>query len=122
MECRAYAICMDSQSGGHLGQDRKVPSKAGGNLSRMHKTEKTAKESRMNYMYSHLCDTTLAFHENLGCRCDSRALQTHTPPSTKSLPRTFSHERLSGRQQAHPLPTRSSMSPTEITSVGSISG
>src|ERR1700757_2304737 len=59
MECRAYAICMDSQSGGHLGQDRKVPSKAGGNLSRMHKTEKTAKESRMNYMYSHLCDTTL---------------------------------------------------------------
>jgi hypothetical protein len=25
----------------------------------MHKTEKTAKESRMNYMYSHLCDTTL---------------------------------------------------------------
>src|ERR1700746_2255930 len=60
MECRAYAICMDSQSGGHLGQDRKVPSKAGGNLSRMHKTEKTAKESRMNYMYSHLCDTTLA--------------------------------------------------------------
>src|ERR1700756_4549044 len=62
MECRAYAICMDSQSGGHLGQDRKVPSKAGGNLSRMHKTEKTAKESRMNYMYSHLCDTTLDGH------------------------------------------------------------
>src|ERR1700674_2794558 len=59
MECRAYAICMDSQSGGHLGQDRKVPSTAGGNLSRMHKTEKTAKESRMNFMYSHLCDTTL---------------------------------------------------------------
>jgi hypothetical protein len=26
----------------------------------MHKTEKTAKESRMNFMYSHLCDTTLA--------------------------------------------------------------
>ena len=25
----------------------------------MHKTEKTAKESRMNFMYSHLCDTTL---------------------------------------------------------------
>jgi hypothetical protein len=25
----------------------------------MHKTEKTAKESRMNLMYSHLCDTTL---------------------------------------------------------------
>ena len=50
---------MDSQSGGHLGQDRKVPSTAGGNLSRMHKTEKTAKESRMNFMYSHLCDTTL---------------------------------------------------------------
>jgi hypothetical protein len=27
----------------------------------MHKTEKTAKESRMNFMYSHLCDTTLVF-------------------------------------------------------------
>src|ERR1700730_9978682 len=51
---------MDSQSGGHLGQDRKVPSAAGGNFSRMHKTEKTAKESRMNLMYNHLCDRTLA--------------------------------------------------------------
>src|ERR1700737_2983844 len=50
---------MDSQSGGHLGQDRKVPSAAGGNFSRMHKTEKTAKESRMNLMYNHLCDRTL---------------------------------------------------------------
>src|SRR5258708_29190385 len=47
---------------------------------------------------------------------------THTPHSIKSLPRTFSHGRLSGRQQAHPLPTRSSMSLTEITSGGSISG
>src|SRR6201993_3359509 len=63
MECRAYAICMDSQSGGHLGQDRKVPSTAGGTLSRMHKTEKTAKESRMNFMYSHLCDRTLVVHD-----------------------------------------------------------
>jgi hypothetical protein len=26
----------------------------------MHKTEKTAKESRMNLMYNHLCDRTLA--------------------------------------------------------------
>src|SRR5271165_321769 len=61
MECRAYAIRMDSQSGEHLGKDRKVSSAAGGNLSGMHKTEKTVKESRMNYMYSHLCDGTLAF-------------------------------------------------------------
>src|SRR5208282_4338418 len=60
MECRAYAIRMDSQSGEHLGKDRKVSSAAGGNLSGMHKTEKTVKESRMNYMYSHLCDGTLA--------------------------------------------------------------
>src|SRR5208282_4697617 len=59
MECRAYAIRMDSQSGEHLGKDRKVSSAAGGNLSGMHKTEKTVKESRMNYMYSHLCDGTL---------------------------------------------------------------
>src|SRR5271165_2477301 len=68
MECRAYAICMDGQSGGHLSQDRKVPSTAGGNLSRMHKTEKTAKESRMNLMYSHLCDTTLAITTLAGAR------------------------------------------------------
>jgi len=27
----------------------------------MHKTEKTAKESRMNLMYNHLCDRTLAY-------------------------------------------------------------
>src|ERR1700738_1673951 len=64
MECRAYALCLDSQSGGHLGQDRKVPSAAGGNLSRLHKTEKTAKDSRMNVMYIYLCDRTLA-EENL---------------------------------------------------------
>src|SRR5271165_529904 len=60
MECRADAIRLDSQSGGHIGKDRKVSSAAGGNLSRMHKTEKTAKESRVNLMYSHLCDGTLA--------------------------------------------------------------
>src|SRR5271165_860389 len=59
MECRADAIRLDSQSGGHIGKDRKVSSAAGGNLSRMHKTEKTAKESRVNLMYSHLCDGTL---------------------------------------------------------------
>src|SRR5208282_4572871 len=64
MECRAYAIRMDSQSGEHLGKDRKVSSAAGGNLSGMHKTEKTVKESRMNYMYSHLCDGTLAINRS----------------------------------------------------------
>jgi hypothetical protein len=53
---------MDSQTGGNLGQDRPVPSAAGGNLSRMHKIEKTAKESRMKYyMYSHLHDVTVDF-------------------------------------------------------------
>src|SRR5271166_3515474 len=33
---------------------------AGGNLSRMHKTQETAKESRLNFMYSHLRNRTLA--------------------------------------------------------------
>src|SRR5271157_3241218 len=59
MECRAYGICLDSQSRGYLGKDRKVSSAAGGNLSRMHKTEETAKESRLNFMYSHLRNRTL---------------------------------------------------------------
>src|SRR5271166_4234282 len=61
MECRAYGICLDSQSRGYLGKDRKVSSAAGGNLSRMHKTQETAKESRLNFMYSHLRNRTLAF-------------------------------------------------------------
>src|SRR5208337_3609895 len=60
MECRAYGICLDSQSRGYLGKDRKVSSAAGGNLSRMHKTQETAKESRLNFMYSHLRNRTLA--------------------------------------------------------------
>src|SRR5271165_5656798 len=59
MECRAYGICLDSQSRGYLGKDRKVSSAAEGNLSRMHKTEETAKESRLNFMYSHLRNRTL---------------------------------------------------------------
>src|SRR5271166_2487787 len=59
MECRAYGICLDSQSRGYLGKDRKVSSAAGGNLSRMHKTQETAKESRLNFMYSHLRNRTL---------------------------------------------------------------
>src|SRR5208283_1701800 len=41
------------------GKDRKVSSAAGGNLSRMHKTQETAKESRLNFMYSHLRNRTL---------------------------------------------------------------
>src|SRR5208282_5640065 len=45
---------------GYLGKDRKVSSAAGGNLSRMHKTQETAKESRLNFMYSHLRNRTLA--------------------------------------------------------------
>src|SRR5271166_1495127 len=59
MECRAYGICLDSQSRGYLGKDRKESSAAGGNLSRMHKTQETAKESRLNFMYSHLRNRTL---------------------------------------------------------------
>src|SRR5271166_4483369 len=59
MECRAYGICLDSQSRGYRGKDRKVSSAAGGNLSRMHKTQETAKESRLNFMYSHLRNRTL---------------------------------------------------------------
>src|SRR5271166_2172940 len=59
MECRAYGICLDSQSRGYLGKDRKVSSAAGGNLSRMHKTQETAKESRLNFTYSHLRNRTL---------------------------------------------------------------
>src|SRR5271165_4784711 len=63
MECRAYGICLDSQSRGYRGKDRKVSSAAGGNLSRMHKTEETAKESRLNFMYSHLRNRTLATYK-----------------------------------------------------------
>src|SRR5271166_4742149 len=66
MECRAYGICLDSQSRGYLGKDRKVSSAAGGNLSRMHKTQETAKESRLNFMYSHLRNRTLAFTKTCG--------------------------------------------------------
>src|SRR5271166_3370804 len=33
--------------------------RGGGNLSRMHKTQETAKESRLNFMYSHLRNRTL---------------------------------------------------------------
>src|SRR5208337_4605132 len=64
--CRAYGICLDSQSRGYLGKDRKVSSAAGGNLSRMHKTQETAKESRLNFMYSHLRNRTLAAIFSLG--------------------------------------------------------
>src|SRR5208283_4681134 len=74
MECRAYGICLDSQSRGYLGKDRKVSSAAGGNLSRMHNTQETAKESRLNFMYSHLRNRTLASH------CSASAL--HAAPST----------------------------------------
>src|SRR5271166_4465849 len=66
MECRAYGICLDSQSRGYLGKDRKVSSAAGGNLSRMHKTQETAKESRLNFMYSHLRNRTLETHHGVG--------------------------------------------------------
>jgi hypothetical protein len=58
------AIRLDSQSGRHLGKDRKVSSAVGGNLSGMHKTKKRAKESRMNLMYSHLCDMNTSFFVN----------------------------------------------------------
>src|SRR5271165_7057347 len=78
MECRAYGICLDSQSRGYLGKDRKVSSAAGGNLSRMHKTEETAKESRLNFMYSHLRNRTLVCNgspsTNLNVRCPSACL------------------------------------------------
>src|SRR5271166_4752143 len=78
MECRAYGICLDSQSRGYLGKDRKVSSAAGGNLSRMHKTEETAKESRLNFMYSHLRNRTLAL----------RILEvSRTHPSVRARPR-----------------------------------
>src|SRR6516162_2663887 len=60
MECRAYVLCLDGKSRGHLGQGRKVPSATGRNLPRMHKTEKEAEESRMKFLYSYLRDTTLA--------------------------------------------------------------
>src|SRR5271166_3797099 len=74
MECRAYGICLDSQSRGYLGKDRKVSSAAGGNLSRMHKTQETAKESRLNFMYSHLrnrtLDSAVATVEYFGDRAD----------------------------------------------------
>src|SRR5271166_1842397 len=94
MECRAYGICLDSQSRGYLGKDRKVSSAAGGNLSRMHKTEETAKESRLNFMYSHLRNRTLGssetdvlvlagrtpfngfFHKSFNTSCHSSPLMT----------------------------------------------
>src|SRR5271166_1624960 len=81
MECRAYGICLDSQSRGYLGKDRKVSSAAGGNLSRMHKTEETAKESRLNFMYSHLRNRTLvaANHQ------PSKQLANTTPNSRVDL-------------------------------------
>src|SRR5208283_4280920 len=66
MECRAFGMCLDSQSRGYLGKDRKMSSAAGGNLSRMHKTQETAKESRLNFMYSHLRNRTLAFTKTCG--------------------------------------------------------
>src|SRR5208282_5981815 len=82
----AYGICLDSQSRGYLGKDRKVSSAAGGNLSRMHKTQETAKESRLNFMYSHLRNRTLAqtpshsgvtdcsiHHRDVGRPCPSSA-------------------------------------------------
>src|SRR5208337_880436 len=76
MECRAYGICLDSQSRGYLGKDRKVSSAAGGNLSRMHKTQETAKESRLNFMYSHLRNRTLAI---------SDPIKKTTPGAIKAL-------------------------------------
>src|SRR5208283_1797874 len=51
------------------GKDRKVSSAAGGNLSRMHKTQETAKESRLNFMYSHLRNRTLAFRARINIVC-----------------------------------------------------
>ena len=77
MECRAYAICLDSQSRGHLGKDRKVSPAAGGNLSRKHKTEKTAKESRLNLVYSYLNDRTLAGPKGRALRAVGLTLNTH---------------------------------------------
>ena len=77
MECRAYGICLDSQSRGYLGKDRKVSSAAGGNLSRMHKTEETAKESRLNIMYSHLRNRTLVGHTRPSLVVDVKELVRH---------------------------------------------
>src|SRR5271165_4984329 len=79
MECRAYGICLDSQSRGYLGKDRKVSSAAGGNLSRMHKTQETAKESRLNFMYSHLRNRTL----ELGLFLGARVFASRRRPSSK---------------------------------------
>src|SRR5271167_3286697 len=110
MECRAYGICLDSQSRGYLGKDRKVSSAAGGNLSRMHKTEETAKESRLNFMYSHLRNRTLEANRKevgfLTCEfaisddrqvChiyerfqDSAAIMNHLQSFGANLPRDFS--------------------------------
>src|SRR5208282_2658198 len=88
MECRAYGICLDSQSRGYLGKDRKVSSAAGGNLSRMHKTQETAKESRLNFMYSHLRNRTLAYvgmQKVLRAVCSSSSLACD-PLQTAALP------------------------------------
>src|SRR5271166_2142503 len=86
MECRAYGICLDSQSRGYLGKDRKVSSAAGGNLSRMHKTQETAKESRLNFMYRHLRNRTLEGSANAYRMCCGSSdagpkspLRTHRP-------------------------------------------
>src|SRR5271157_4706535 len=95
MECRAYGICLDSQSRGYLGKDRKVSSAAGGNLSRMHKTEETAKESRLNFMYSHLRNRTLVnlrahwdrvpVPGNNGQKVSESEFYNHTPGNNKYL-------------------------------------
>src|SRR5271167_3763650 len=107
MECRAYAIRMDSQSGEHLGKDRKVSSAAGGNLSGMHKTEKTVKESRMNYMYSHLCDGTLVASRSSAVPAELRLVWRGRDPlprvrrctSTKREQRRNLGQRVAGRNQ-----------------------
>src|SRR5271165_2027375 len=84
MECRAYGICLDSQSRGYLGKDRKVSSAAGGNLSRMHKTQETAKESRLNFMYSHLRNRTLAKLPTATTISIRTSLTAENPNSLKS--------------------------------------
>src|SRR5271166_343019 len=105
MECRAYGICLDSQSRGYLGKDRKVSSAAGGNLSRMHKTQETAKESRLNFMYRHLRNRTLdvepAKHfvlvtkrEKRACRrCEEQGVETAALPA-RIIPKSLVSDRL----------------------------
>src|SRR5271157_2538960 len=64
------------------GKDRKVSSAAGGNLSRMHKTQETAKESRLNFMYSHLRNRTLAGACCEMSRRDGAIVAWHEVPGT----------------------------------------